>query len=208
MWRNGQVAEFLDRLKDINATIADPDRKAGFYGLDIYSLGASIEAVLAYLDKVDPEAARSRASAMAASRPGAPSPPRYGRMALSRGYALCEKPVTDALLDLLQQAARLSRQGRRGVLRRRAERAHRRRRRAILPGHVLRRRGVVESARPAYVRHARARCSPIAGRSSKAVVWAHNSHIGNAAFTEMGQVRGEHNIGQLARAALRRRRAR
>ena len=47
MWRNGQVAEFLNRLKEINATIGDPDRKAGFYGLDIYSLGASIEAVLA-----------------------------------------------------------------------------------------------------------------------------------------------------------------
>ena len=47
MWRNGQVADFLDRLKEINATIADPDRKAGFNGLDIYSLGASIEAVLA-----------------------------------------------------------------------------------------------------------------------------------------------------------------
>ena len=37
------------------------------------------------------------------------------------------------------------------------------------------------------------------GPDAKAVVWAHNSHIGNAAFTEMGQVRGEHNIGQLAR---------
>ena len=73
MWRNGQVADFLDRLKEINATIADPDRKAGFYGLDIYSLGASIEAVLAYLDKVDPQAARSRVSVTAASSPGAPS---------------------------------------------------------------------------------------------------------------------------------------
>ena len=64
MWRNGQVAEFLDRLKEINATIADPERKAGFYGLDIYSLGASIEAVLAYLDKVDPQAPACRAGTL------------------------------------------------------------------------------------------------------------------------------------------------
>ena len=64
MWRNGQVAEFLNRLKEINATIADPDRKAGFYGLDIYSLGASIEAVLHYLDKVDPRSREGRAGAL------------------------------------------------------------------------------------------------------------------------------------------------
>ncbi len=64
----------MNRLKEINATIGDPDRKAGFYGLDIYSLGASIEAVLAYLDKVDPQAARSRGSVMVALRPGVPSP--------------------------------------------------------------------------------------------------------------------------------------
>ena len=74
MWRNGQVADFLDRLKEINATIADPGSQGGFHGLDIYSLGASIEAVLAYLDKVDPDAGASRASAMAASRRGVPSP--------------------------------------------------------------------------------------------------------------------------------------
>ncbi len=103
MWRNGQVAEFLDRLKEINATIADPDRKAGFYGLDIYSLGASIEAVLHYLDKVDPEAARVARQRYGCLVPWRAEPARYGRMALSRGYAVCEKPVADALTDLLRK---------------------------------------------------------------------------------------------------------
>jgi erythromycin esterase-like protein len=80
MWRNGQVADFLDRLKEINATIADPDRKAGFYGLDIYSLGASIEAVLHYLDKVDPQAARVARERYGCLVPWRAEPARYGRM--------------------------------------------------------------------------------------------------------------------------------
>jgi erythromycin esterase-like protein len=103
MWRNGQVAEFLNRLKLVNEKIADPDRKAGFYGLDVYSLGASIEAVLTYLDKVDPDAARVARARYGCLAPWRAEPARYGHMALSRGYALCEKPVTDALLDLLKK---------------------------------------------------------------------------------------------------------
>ena len=92
-----------NRLKEINATIADPDRKAGFYGLDIYSLGASIEAVLAYLDKVDPQAARVARERYGCLAPWRAEPARYGRMALSRGFAVCEKPVADTLIDLLRK---------------------------------------------------------------------------------------------------------
>ena len=100
MWRNGQVAEFLNGLKAINESIGDPDRKAGFYGLDVYSLGASVEAVLAYLDKVDPETAAIARERYGCLAPWRADPVRYGRMALSRGYALCEKPVTEALLAI------------------------------------------------------------------------------------------------------------
>ena len=202
MWRNGEVAAFLNRLKAINEGIGDPERRCGFYGLDVYSLGASIEAVLLYLDKVDPEAARIARERYGCLTPWRSDPVRYGRMALSRGYAVCEKPVAEALLDLLkkrldylfkdgeaffdaEQNARIVAGGR-----------------AILPGHVLRRCGVVEPARPAHVRDAGAAAWTIVGPDSKAVVWAHNSHIGDAEFTEMGQVRGEHNIGQLARERL------
>jgi erythromycin esterase-like protein len=100
MWRNGQVAEFLNGLKAINESIGDPDRKAGFYGLDVYSLGASVEAVLAYLDKVDPETAAIARERYGCLAPWRAHPVRHGRMALSRGYALCEKPVTEALLAI------------------------------------------------------------------------------------------------------------
>src|SRR4029079_3087469 len=99
MWRNGQVAEFLNRLKEVNATIADPDLKAGFYGLDIYSLAASIEAVLLYLAKIDPEAASVARERYGCLTPWRSDPARYGHMALSRGYAACEKPGAKALID-------------------------------------------------------------------------------------------------------------
>ncbi len=103
MWRNGEVAAFLKRLKAINEEIGDPERRCGFYGLDVYSLSASIEAVLLYLDKIDPESARIARERYGCLTPWRSDPVRYGRMALSRGYALCEKPVADALLDLLQK---------------------------------------------------------------------------------------------------------
>ena len=198
MWRNGQVAEFLDRLKEINATIADPDRKAGFYGLDIYSLGASIEAVLAYLDKVDPEAAHVARQRYGCLAPWRAEPARYGRMAISRGYAVCEKPVADALIDLLRK--RLDYLVRDGEAFFDAEQNAR-----IVAGAEQYYRAIYYgdaaswNLRDQHMFDTLERLLANRGPDAKAVVWAHNSHIGNAAFTEMGQVRGEHNIGQLAR---------
>jgi protein-L-isoaspartate(D-aspartate) O-methyltransferase len=198
MWRNGQVAEFLNRLKAINATIADPDRKAGFYGLDIYSLGASIEAVLAYLGRVDPEAASVARERYGCLAPWRAEPARYGRMALSRGYAVCERPVTNALTDLLHKRLDyLTRDGedffaaeQNARIVAGAEQYYR----AIYYGDA-----VSWNLRDRHMFDTLERLLAHRGPEAKAVVWAHNSHIGDAAFTEMGEVRGEHNIGQLAR---------
>jgi protein-L-isoaspartate(D-aspartate) O-methyltransferase len=198
MWRNDEVGNFLKRLKGVNETISDPGMKAGFYGLDIYSLGASVEAVLAYLDKIDPEAARTARTRYGCLAPWRSEPARYGHMAISRGYALCEKPVTDALLDLMHkrldylikdgEAFFDAEQNARIVAG--AERYYR----AIYYGDA-----VSWNLRDQHMFDTLERLLAHRGPDSKAVVWAHNSHIGNAAFTEMGQVRGEHNIGQLAR---------
>jgi protein-L-isoaspartate(D-aspartate) O-methyltransferase len=198
MWRNGQVAEFLDRLKEINATSADPDRKAGFHGLDIYSLGASIETVLAYLDKVDPDAGRVARQRYGCLTPWRAEPARYGRMALSRGYAVCEKPVADALTDLLRK--RLDYLAKDGEAFFDAEQNAR-----IVAGAEQYYRAIYYgdaaswNLRDQHMFDTLERLLAERGPDAKAVVWAHNSHIGNAAFTEMGQVRGEHNIGQLTR---------
>ena len=198
MWRNGEVADFLKRLKAINETIGDPDRRCGFYGLDVYSLSASIEAVLTYLDKVDPETARIARERYGCLAPWRSDPVRYGRMALSRGYAVCEKPVADALLDLLKkrldylikdgEAFFSAEQNARIVTA--AEQYYR----VMYYGDA-----VSWNLRDQHMFDTLERLLPHRGPGSKAVVWAHNSHIGNAEFTEMGQVRGEHNIGQLAR---------
>ncbi|MGB0057284.1 MAG: protein-L-isoaspartate(D-aspartate) O-methyltransferase, partial [Methyloceanibacter sp.] len=201
MWRNGQVAEFVNRLRELNATIADPDRKAGFYGLDIYSLGASIEAVLHYLDKVDPDAAKVARERYGCLVPWRAEPARYGRMALSRGYAVCEKPVTDALADLLRK--RLNYLANDGKAFFDAEQNAR-----IVAGAEQYYRAIYYgdaaswNLRDQHMFNTLERLLAQRGPNAKAVVWAHNSHVGNAAFTEMGQVRGEHNIGQLARQRL------
>ena len=198
MWRNGEVAAFLRRLKDINDGRA-PDRRCGFYGLDVYSLLASIEAVLLYLDKVDPEAARVARERYGCLAPWRAEPVRYGRMALSRGYALCEKPVTDALLDLLHK--RLDYLVRDGEDFFAAEQNARIVTAAEQYYRVMYYGDAVSwNLRDQHMFDTLERLMAHRGPDAKAVVWAHNSHIGDAEFTEMGQVRGEHNIGQLARA--------
>jgi protein-L-isoaspartate(D-aspartate) O-methyltransferase len=199
MWRNGQVANFLERLKAINESIADPDKRAGFYGLDVYSLATSIEAVLAYLDRVDPEAARIARHRYSCLAPFRAEPAQYGRMALSRGFAVCEKPVTEALVDLLRN--RLSYLAQDGEAFFDAEQNAR----IVTAAEQYYRimyYGDAQSwnLRDEHMFDTLERVLAHRGPDSKAVVWAHNSHIGDAAYTEMGQVRGEHNIGQLARA--------
>jgi protein-L-isoaspartate(D-aspartate) O-methyltransferase len=199
MWRNGEVAAFLNRLKAINQAIRDPERRCGFYGLDIYSLGASIEAVLDYLGKVDSEAGAIARERYGCLTPWRADPVRYGRMALSRGYALCEKPVTDALLDLLRK--RLDYLFRDGEAFFDAEQNARIVSAAEQYYRVMYYGDAVSwNLRDQHMFGTLARLIEHRGPDSKAVVWAHNSHIGDAEFTEMGQVRGEHNIGQLARA--------
>ena len=199
MWRNGQVSNFLQRLRAVNEAIADPERRAGFYGLDVYSLAASVGAVLRYLDRVDPHAAQIARDRYGCLAPFRSEPARYGRMALSSGYAVCEKPVTDALVDLLRNRLDyLADDG--NAFFNAAQNA-----RIVAAAEQYYRIMYYGSAqswnlRDQHMFDTLERVLEHRGPDSKAVVWAHNSHIGNAEFTEMGQVRGEHNIGQLARA--------
>lgn len=199
MWRNGEVAAFLKRLKAINESIGEPERRCGFYGLDVYSLGASIEAVLNYLDTVDPQSARVARERYGCLTPWRSDPVRYGRMALSRGYAVCEKPVADALLDLLNKRLDyLVKDGEKffgAEQNARIVSAAEQYYRVMYYGDAA-----SWNLRDQHMFDTLERLLQHRGPASKAVVWAHNSHIGDAEFTEMGQVRGEHNIGQLARA--------
>ncbi|EAR51111.1 hypothetical fusion protein [Oceanicola granulosus HTCC2516] len=197
MWRNEAVADFADWLRGHNDGVP-PARRAGFYGLDIYNMRGSIAAVLAYLDAHDPEAARIARERYGCLTPWQSDPATYGRAVLSRGYEDCEAEVIAQLRDLLEK--RLDYETRDGQsfldaaqnarLVRSAERYYR-----------IMYYGGAESwnLRDSHMFETLEHLLEARGPEAKAVVWAHNSHIGDARATEMGAVRGEHNIGQLCR---------
>lgn len=197
MWRNTDVAAFVDWMRSHNEQKPPSDR-AGFFGLDIYNMRGSIAAVLGYLDSVDPDAAAVARERYGCLTPWQREPSTYGRAVLTEGYRKCEAEVVRQCQDILQkqlaygadnpdsfldaaQNARLIAS---------AERYYR-----------IMYYGGAESwnLRDTHMFETLGHILDAHGLQSKAVVWAHNSHIGDARFTEMGTVRNELNIGQLCR---------
>lgn len=195
MWRNKDVDDFVAFLRDHNAQRPAGDR-VGFYGLDLYNMTGSMAAVLGYLDRVDPEAAEIARSRYACLEPWSREPAAYGRAALTRGYAMCEAPVTRILVDLLRKELDyIPHDGesffdatQNAHLVADAERYYRAMYYGSHESWNLRDQHMFDTLQ---------RILDWAGPNKKAIVWAHNSHIGDARFTEMGTERGELNIGQL-----------
>ena len=203
MWRNRDVVHFLEWLREWNARL-DPIARTGFYGLDLYSLHASIAAVLAYLQKVDPSAAERAKDRYGCFEHFGEDTQAYGYAATIGLSRSCEDDVVDQLIDLRRRAAEYAaRDGRVAAddyfyaeqnarLVRNAEQYYR----AMFGGRVeswnLRDRHMMETLDALRVHVARE-----AG-SARAVVWAHNSHLGDARATAMGDA-GELNLGQLVR---------
>jgi protein-L-isoaspartate(D-aspartate) O-methyltransferase len=197
MWRNGETARFLDRLRALNEDLPEA-RKAGFYGLDIYSLGHAIDAVLAYLEKVDRDAAERARVRYGCLTPFRADPASYGRMALSPTFADCEEEVVAMLQDLL--AERLDYEGRDGRAFFDAEQNARVVAQAEAFYRAMYYGGPPSwNLRDSHMADTLERLLAHRGPDAKAVVWAHNSHVGDARHTDMGKRRGEHNLGQLAR---------
>ncbi|HTI41223.1 MAG TPA: erythromycin esterase family protein [Vicinamibacterales bacterium] len=204
MWRNTVVVDFIDWLRSYNAKRMATDR-AGLYGLDLYSLHASMDAVLKYLAKVDPEgAARARRRYSCFEEFGTDPAQAYGYAATLGLSRSCENDVVAQLLELRKAAAAYaSRDGRvaeddyffaeqNARLVRNAERYYR----TMFGGHVeswnLRDTHMMETLDALLAWTAKR-----AGYA-RAVVWAHNSHLGDARATQMADW-GELNLGQLAR---------
>ena len=193
MWRNTVMPGFLESLRSINAGRA-PEDQAGFYGLDIYNMSGSIESVLAYLDEHDPQAAAIARERYGCLTPWQADPATYGRAALRKGYAECEQAAVAQCRDLLERALEDGGGSFSAAMNARliasAERYYR-----------IMYYGGPESwnLRDSHMTDTLEHLLERGGEQAKAVVWAHNSHIGDARATEMGAVRGEHNIGQLAR---------
>ncbi len=196
MWRNTEVRDFVSWLRKHNGTVDRKDRVA-FHGLDLYSLYDSIRSVLNYLDQVDPESARVARERYGCLTPWQRDPATYGHAALTGSYPTCETDVARALTDLLaKRRAYAEHDGERFLdaeqnarLVANAERYYRIMYYGSRASWNLRDSHMFDTLKNLLAFH---------GPDSKAVVWAHNSHVGNAGATEMA-ARGEHNIGQLCR---------
>ena len=196
MWRNTEVRDFVSWLRKHNGTVERNERVA-FHGLDLYSLYDSIRSVLNYLDEVDPESAKVARERYGCLTPWQRDPATYGHAALTGSYPKCESHVVRALTDLLaKRRAYAEHDGERFLdaeqnarLVANAERYYRIMYYGSRASWNLRDSHMFETLKNLLAFH---------GPDSKAVVWAHNSHVGNAAATEMA-ARGEYNLGQLCR---------
>lgn len=198
MWRNEEVLAFVEELRGYNGGLAE-ERQVGFYGLDLYSLNTSIKEVIAFLEVKDPELAREAKVRYSCFTPFASDPARYGQAVLYQRYGDCEQEAVAMLTDLLEK--RLPRpegedplfdatQNARVVAN--AEQYYRVMYQGSAESWNLRDRHMFETLQ-ALLQHR--------GPAAKVVVWAHNSHLGNAAATEMAR-RGEFNVGQLVKEAF------
>lgn len=207
MWRNTAVLDFAGWLREHNDRSGGDERtKAGFYGLDLYSLYRSVHEVVAYLDRVDPAAAaRARARYSCFDHFSGDDAQVYGFAAAFGAGEPCEREVVEQLVDLQRHALEYARRD--GLIAEdelfyadqnaRAVRAAEEYYRAMFSGRVsswnLRDRHMADTLDALVAHLGRQRQAP-----AKIVVWAHNSHLGDARATETA-ARGELNVGQLVR---------
>ena len=196
MWRNSEVLEFADWLRGYNEG-KSAERQASFHGLDVYSLSESMHAVISYLDHVDPSASERARYRYGCLSPWQAEPAKYGQAVVLGDLDPCEASVVQQLKEMLTkrldwidkdgeawfEAAQNAR------IVRAAERYYRVMYRGSNESWNLRDRHMFDTLR-AIIAHR--------GVGTKAVVWAHNSHVGNAAATSMGWG-GQFNIGELSR---------
>jgi erythromycin esterase-like protein len=193
------VARFVEWLRKYNAD-KPLEERAGVYGLDLYSLDSSIQAVLQYLDRVDPNLAATARKRYGCLAPYVHQPSRYGALALSRGFAPCQKDVVANLRDLLQKRIELMNAAKDGEAYIDAEQNAR----LVADAETYYRamffgRDESWNLRDTHMVNTLERVLASRGADSHAVVWAHNSHLGDARATGMGARRGQVNVGQLCR---------
>ncbi len=198
MWRNEEVREFVEWLRAHNET-RPADKRVELRGLDVYSLRSSMAEVLSYLDRVDPEAGKVARKRYGCLTPWQSEPAWYGRAVISGEHDPCEDAVVAQLREILDKRLQYSRKDGEDYLDA-AQNA-----RIVLAAEQYYRimyRGSTESwnLRDRHMFNTLQSVMEARGSNAKAIVWAHNSHIGNAAATAMGW-QGEFNIGELCKAA-------
>jgi erythromycin esterase-like protein len=204
MWRNTDVLNFVGWLRQHNDSLAENEIKVGFYGLDLYSLYASITAVLNYLDKTDPEAAQRAHHRYSCFEQFAEDTQAYGHAASVGLSKSCEEEVVSQLKELQRRSAEYAKQDGRVAedeffyaqqnarLVKNAEEYYRSMFRGRVSSWNLRDRHMSETL-DQLVAHLDRQ-----GGRTKVVVWEHNSHLGDARATDIA-ASGEVNVGQLVR---------
>lgn len=204
MWRNATIPPFLKWLRDYNDQLT-PQEKIGFYGLDLYSLYSSAQAVIAYLEKVDPDAANRAKLRYGCFDHLTIDPQTYGYLTSMGIKKPCIKEVIEELLDLQHHALEyIHKDGlaaedeyfyiiQNARVLKDAEKYYR----SMFEGHVLS-WNVRDTHMAETFNILNDHLENRSGKPAKIVVWAHNSHVGDARATEMGES-GEVNIGQLIR---------
>jgi len=203
MWRNHEIVRLVDWLRTYNRARSEAEQ-IGFYGLDLYSLYNSISSVVAYLETVDSEAAQRARERYACFDHATGEAQQYGYNVLFRSHPNCEQEAIQQLQELRARRSELLQAT--GLV-------------AIDEQFAAEQNAVVVQNAEAYYRAMFGRTENTwnlrdqhmsdtldalrrhlgrSGRSAKIVVWAHNSHIGDASATDRSQ-RGEHNLGQLSR---------
>ena len=204
MWRNTVVVEFIEWLRAHNDALAPDAPKVGFYGLDLYSLHASMKAVMRYLEKVDPEAARRARERYSCFDHFGADTQAYGLMTHLNLSKSCEEEVINQLVELQRRAGQYA-QGdgqaaneaffyaeQNARLVKNAEAYYRSMFLEEISSWNLRDRHMAETL-DTLVHHLGRN-----GESAKLAVWEHNSHLGDARATDRAR-RGELNVGQLTR---------
>jgi erythromycin esterase-like protein len=195
MWANREVVELAEWLRSYNHGLSE-ERRVGFYGLDVYSLWSSMRVVIDYLEQTDPDAARAAWRAFRCFEP-------YGEDVQQYAWAArivptsCEDEVIRLLAELRQQSPRYSDQDRKAyfdaeqnaLVARNAEHYYRTMVRGGAASWNIRDQHMVETLERLMQHH---------GLGGRAIVWEHNTHIGDARATDMART-GMVNVGQLVR---------
>lgn len=197
MWANREVAEFAEWLRDHNRRRAAP-RQAGFYGLDVYSLWDSMHAVVLYLESMDPALARAARAAYRCFEPYGEDVQEYAR-ATALVPTTCENEAVAVLAALRRSATEFREDGpdaffnaeQNALVAQNAERYYRTMVRGGPTSWNVRDAHMVETLERLVKHH---------GPDAKAIVWEHNTHVGDARFTDMARA-GMFNVGQLVRQA-------
>ena len=204
MWRNTVMVEFIEWLRAHNDALPPGTEKVGFYGLDLYSLHASMKAVLRYLEKVDPEAAKRARERYSCFDHVGEDTQGYGLMTRLNLSKSCEEEVVRQLLEMQRRAADYVRRD--GRLAEDELFYAEQNARLVKNAEAYYRSVFLEEVSSWNLRdsHMAETLDALAahlgrkGGRAKIAVWEHNSHLGDARATEMGQ-RGELNVGQLTR---------